>query len=281
LHNGSKDCRLKFALNYSPQAAQLFDDGLIEFDLYKSTDWPDMVETARQQRPVYVHFPLLAGRRNIEKVGWQRIVGFLNQTSTEYVNTHLAPFAADFDGLTVDSRDMAYADRLTDAMCRDITPLVKRFGADRVILELACWDPDPQWQIPRLVLEPEIITRMVEQTGCGFLLDVAHARLNAIQLGMDERDYVPRLPMERLRELHITGITYDREKGRYRDHFAMTPDDWRLAEWALDCIRRGAWPRPWAVALEYGGTGPHFDYRSRADVLAEDVPRLYDLVRAS
>jgi len=281
VHPILKAHRLKLAVNYSPQAAQLLDDGRIEFDLYKSTDWPDMVETARQQRPVYVHFPLLAGRANIGTVGWQRIVGFLDQTATRYVNTHLAPCAADFDGLTLDSRDSSYADLLADAMYRDIVLLVNRFGADRVILELACWDPDPPWQIPRLVLEPELITRMVEQTGCGFLLDVAHARLNAMCLGMDEREYLSRLPVNRIRELHVTGVAYDAEKGRCRDHFAMSADDWRLAEWALAQIRRGQWARPWAVALEYGGTGPHFAYRSRADVLAADVPRLYDLVRAS
>ncbi len=272
---------MKLAVNYSPQAAELLADGQIEFDIYKCTDWPDMVETARQQRPVYVHFPLLAGRANIEKVGWQRIASFLEQTDTRYVNTHLAPCAADFPGLTIETRDPACADLLAAAMRRDIAPLVRRFGADRVILEIACWDPDPEWQIPRLVLQPERVSRMVYESGCGFLLDVAHARLNAIHLGLDERDYLSQLPVDRLRELHITGVSYDSDKGRYRDHFAMSADDWALAEWVLARIRRGEWARPWAVALEYGGTGSHFAWRSRPDVLAEDVPRLYDLVKAS
>ena len=271
---------MKLAVNYSPQAAELLDSGQIEFDLYKCTDWPEMVEAARAQRPVYVHFPLLAGRRNVEQVGWQRIAGLLDQTETRYVNTHLAPRARDFDGLTVETHDPAYAEMLAEAMRRDIAPLVKRFGADRVILELACWDPDPEWQIPRLVLEPEIICRMVYETGCGFLLDVAHARLNAIQLGMDERDYLARLPVDRLRELHVTGTGYDDVKRRYRDHCSMTAGDWALAEWVITRIRRGEWARPWCLALEYGGMGPHFAWRSHADVLAKDVPRLYELVRA-
>jgi uncharacterized protein (UPF0276 family) len=272
---------LKLAVNYSPQAADLLATQQIEFDLYKCTDWPDMVEAAHQQRSAYVHFPLVAGRANIEQVGWQRIVDFLGRTETRYVNTHLAPRAADFPGLALDSSDPAFADLLAEAMQRDIAPLVKRFGADRIILEIACWDPDPEWQIPRLVLEPERVARIVRESGCGFLLDVAHARLNAIHLGMDERDYLSQLPVDRLCELHITGIGYDQEKARFRDHFAMSDDDWTLTEWVMARIRRGEWPRPWCVALEYGGTGAFFAWRSRPDVLAADVPRLYDLVKAS
>lgn len=272
---------MKLAVNYSLQAAELLANGQIEFDLYKCTDWPEMVAAARQQRPAYVHFPLLAGRNNIEEVGWQRISDFLSQTDTRYVNTHLAPYTGDFDGLTLESDDPHSAERLVAAMKRDIMPLARRFGTEKVILELACWDPDPGWEIPRLVLQPELITRLVRETGCGFLLDVAHARLNALYLDMDARDYLSRLPVDRLRELHITGVTYDDEKRRHRDHFAMAADDWALAEWVMARIRRGAWARPWGVALEYGGTGPGFAWRSRADVLAEDVPRLYDLVKAS
>jgi len=39
----------------------------------------------------------------------ERIAGFLDQTDTRYVNTHLAPRAEDFPGLTVETRDPACA----------------------------------------------------------------------------------------------------------------------------------------------------------------------------
>lgn len=274
-----QDSLVKLAINYSPQAAALLEQGKIEFDLYKCAPWPEMIAAARAQRPVYVHFPLLAGRGNIEKLGCERISDLLEETETRYVNTHLAPRAGDFDGVTVDTRDSAAAERLIEAMQADIAALVNRFGADRVILENACWDPDPEWQIPRIVLEPEVIARVVCESECSFLLDVAHVRLNAMRLEMDERDYLARLPVECLRELHITGVLYDDDKQRYCDHFPMTSKDWALAEWVLGRIRRGEWPRPWVVTLEYGGTGPGFAWRSKEEVLAEDAPRMAALVR--
>ncbi|HLV36123.1 MAG TPA: hypothetical protein VKY59_13445, partial [Spirillospora sp.] len=60
---------MKFALNYSPQAAELLRAGDIDIDLFKCPDWPHLIEQARQQRPVYIHFPLVAGQHNIDQVG--------------------------------------------------------------------------------------------------------------------------------------------------------------------------------------------------------------------
>jgi len=270
---------LKLAVNYSPQAADLLAHGLIEFEVYKCADWPEMVADAHRQLPAYVHFPLHAGRDNTETVGWRHITDFLKQTDTPYVNTHLAPRAGDFPDLALEALDAPSVERLVQAMRRDIAPLVERFGAQKVILENACWDPD--WEIPLAVLEPEIICQMVYETGCGFLLDVAHARMSALYLGIDAREYLSRLPVDRLRELHITGLMYDQEKGRCLDHFPMTEDDWTLAEWVMERVRRRDWAPPWIVALEYGGTGPGFAWRSRSDVLANDVPRLYELVHSA
>lgn len=266
---------MKLAVNYSPQVAALLDARAVTFDLYKCTEWPEMIDAARRQRPPYVHLPLMAGRANIEQVGWDTIYRVLDTTATPFINTHLAPRGADF-GVALDSTDAGQGDVLLDAMLRDIFPLVERLGAGRVILENANWDPN--YDIPQLVIAPAFIRRVVEASGCGLLLDLAHARMAAAYLGMDDRDYVAQLPVSRLRELHVAGTRYDPHERRLVDHFPMTDNDWALAEWALDCIRRGDWPQPALVALEYGGTGPAFAWRSETRVLAADLPRLYSLV---
>jgi hypothetical protein len=61
----------------------------------------------------------------------------------------------------------------------------------------------------------------------------------------------------------------------------MTDPDWALFEWALAKIQSGAWPTPWVVACEYGGIGPIFDWRSDPAVIAHDIPRMVELVRAA
>jgi uncharacterized protein (UPF0276 family) len=266
---------MKFAVNYSPQAAALLDKGLIEVDLYKCFNRQDMIEAAQRQRPAYVHFPLLAGRDDIHKVGWERIERLCQETDTAYVNTHLAPRASDF-GAGIENAGSTTVEALYTAMLRDIEPLVARFGPERVILENAMWDPD--WEIPRPAIEPAMIARIITATGCGLLLDLAHARACAVHLGMDARDYITRLPLDCLRELHVTGVAYEADKGRLVDHHPMSNNDWALVEWAGDHIRRGRWREPDVVTLEYGGVDPLFAARSRAEVIARELPRLRLLI---
>ncbi|MBI1279171.1 MAG: DUF692 family protein [Anaerolineaceae bacterium] len=266
---------MKLAINYSPQTADLLTFKRVEFDLYKTTEWPEMIAAAEAQRPAYVHFPLMAGRHNLEAVGFDRIEELLHSTATPYVNTHLAPHAKDF-GMAFDTTDGSYIESLVDAMERDITQMIERFGSEKVILENANYDPN--YQVPTLVIQPEVISRVVNETDCGLLLDLAHARMSAVYLGIDMQEYISRLPLHALRELHVAGTRYVEEQQRLVDHYPMTDVDWTLTEWALDNIHKGQWPEPNIVGLEYGGTGGFFSANSDINVLARDIPRLRELV---
>lgn len=271
---------MKLAVNYSPQADALLDSGQIEFEVYKCPDWADMIADAYQRRPVYVHFPLKAGRNQTVHIDWRQIEGWLKTTDTPYVNMHLAPHAFDFDHMSLDTTDPAHAELLREAMLEDIDRVAREFGKDRVILENVPWDPDPKYAIPRPAIDPDFIHRIVDESDCGLLLDIAHASIAAKYLGMDERDYISRLPVDRIRELHITGLKFTGERRLWEDHFPMTDPDWALTEWVMQHIHSGNWGQPWAIALEYGGSGPLFAWRSEPRVLANDVPRLYTLAHA-
>ncbi len=59
----------------------------------------------------------------------------------------------------------------------------------------------------------------------------------------------------------------------------LTEEDWDLASWVMQRIKSGDWGKPWVVALEYGGVGPAFEWRSDKEVLAKQIPILYDLVK--
>jgi uncharacterized protein len=272
---------MQLAVNYTPQAAALLDAGQIDFDLYKCPDWPHVIEQARRQRPAYVHFPLHAGRGRLDQVDWSTIEALLQHTDTHFVNVHLAPHSADFPGMSPDTTDPAWTERLVERVLADVLLVRQRFGPERVILENVPWDPDPDYSIPRPVTLPETIAQIVRETGCGFLLDIAHARIAALHLEMDEFAYLDMLPVENLREVHVTGTLYDADAGYWRDHFEMTPDDWALVDYTLDRIGHGLWPQPQIVALEYGGVGPMFDWRSEPEVIAREVPRLAQMLHTA
>jgi uncharacterized protein (UPF0276 family) len=271
---------MRFAMQYSPQAIDLLQSGQITIDLFKCPDWDDLIATASAYRSVYVHFPLMAGR-GTENIDWHKLERLLHQTGTRYINMHLAPFTGDFPGKTVDDDDPAWEDQLIERMLADIAIVKARYGAERVILENVPYDATPKYQIPRPVLKPQVITHVINESGCGLLLDTAHAHIAALYLGIDLLEYLKQLPGHLMREFHITGVRYDEVTKSWQDHFEMRSDDWCLAEFTFDKIKNGEWSVPDIVAFEYGGVGEKFEWRSRTEVIAHDAPRIYNLMQST
>src|SRR5688500_10946505 len=119
---------MRFALNYSPQATTLRAAGRIEIDVYKCPDWVDLVATAQQDHPVYIHFPIVAGRNTIPTLDLDAIESWIARTDTLHVNAHFAPRLTDLpEGIDRDG--------VVEHGVREMEILTRRFGPERVILE--------------------------------------------------------------------------------------------------------------------------------------------------
>jgi uncharacterized protein (UPF0276 family) len=263
---------MKFAINYSKQAARLVEQGDIEIDRFKCPDWPDLIVEASRLCPVAVHFTLQAGNGKIQETDWELVESLLQQTGTHYVNLHLAPERSDFPGMAVDTRRAADRRLVIDRLITDVQAVVHRFGAERVILENVPYRVEDGTVI-RPGVEPDAIGEVLQATGCGLLLDISHARIAARQLEMDERAYMAALPVNRLRELHFTGL--HNLDGRWQDHLPVLDDDWPVLDWVLKRVRQGEWAQPGMLAFEYGGVGDKFAWRSDPNIIAEQAPRLF------
>ncbi len=292
-----------FAVNYSDAAADLLRRGVIAPDRFKCPAWPDLLAEVRRQHPCYVHFPLVVGSgngdaRNAEQgqpADWAAIERMLRETDTPLVNLHLNATMRDHSGIAQHRTDADAIAQVTEAYLRDVLPVVARWGAEHVIVENT---PAESGRL-RAAYLPAVIRHVVEETGCGLLLDVSHARIAAADLGMDARDYLAALPLPRTREIHLTGIqTFDgywtdylraaglddaffaRYVGRPLDHLPFTDADWAFTEWAMAQVHSGAWGAPWIVSLEYGGVGGgFFGAVTNAEVIATQVPRLQAMVQ--
>ena len=202
---------MEFAVNYSAAAAKLLQEGRVVVDRFKCPAWPDLITAAQELHPVYVHLPLRVGAGIGEAINtetqqpadWGQLEPLLTQTGTPQVNTHLAPLSYDFPDIPITTTDPAHVEALLAHALRDVQALVDRFGPRRVTLENA---DDGKGLILHAALQPDFIRRVVEETGCCFLLDIAHARLAAHTLGLDARAYLAHLPLERISEIHLAGI---------------------------------------------------------------------------
>lgn len=94
------------------------------------------------------------------------------------------------------------------------------------------------------ICEPSFITRVLENADVDLLLDLAHARVSADRLGMRAEDYLSRLPLSRVRQIHVSG---PRRLGNTLSdsHETLQTEDYQLLARVLEVAR------PWALTLEY------------------------------
>ena len=294
---------MNVAVHYSQAAAALLDAGQIAPDYFKCPAWPDLIATVRAKYPLSVHFPLRVGRDMGDAVdtetrqppNWVVIERLLAETGTPFVNVHLEPMISDHPDIPADTTDSAHIAFLTDCLIRDLRAVVARFGPERVIAENV---PNGDGCL-RPAYQPNVVRHVIEACDCGLLFDISHARRAARALGMEATDYIHMLPVERTREIHLTGIQQFDDHwvsvlrdaglgehviaqfaGRWQDHLPFTDADWEFTAWSLGEIARGLWGRPWIIALEYGGVGPLWEAITDPAILAADVPRLTAMVHA-
>jgi sugar phosphate isomerase/epimerase len=265
---------MKFAINYSTQAAVLFTQGRLMVDRFKCPDWPDLISEASQYGQVAVHFDLSAGRGMLELKDLDRAGRIAEQTQTPYINLHLEAKNSDFKEFSPHPITNRLREKVLQRTIEEVEMAVRRFGSENVIVENVPYRTTGN--LLPVCVEPEFINKIVQETSCGLLLDLPHARITANNLGVDERDYILSLPHKMIRELHFTGV-HDLGN-RLQDHLPALDQDWELLEWALINIRNGNWSRAWMLAFEYGGVGEKFNWRSSAQTIEEQGKQLYTLV---
>ncbi len=258
---------MRFAVNYSTKAGELVKAGRIKCDLFKCPEWEGLLKAATAIKPVYLHLDITVGRDQVHKLDFDKLRKMLDESGTPHVNCHLAG--------TADMKIGSKTDRvkLLKQWIKEIDVLKQVFAGYPVISENLPFEPPiPEYHLSS---DPELISKAIVETDTGLLLDISHARISADTLGIDYQSYIERLPLDRIHEVHITGVR--RYHGFLEDHFEMQPEDWPSTAWAAEQIQVGAWREPEIVAFEYGGVGERFSWRTDSKALEEQVPRLYAL----
>ena len=258
---------MKFAVNYSTPLRDLITQGAVKVDLLKCPEWDGIVNAAKLCSPVYIHFEISVGAHNIQKLNFALIERFLRTTHTPHLNIHLSNQPA------LEADNPENRKKLLKNWKDDIAYLRDQLPGVKIIAENLPWHEFlPQL---RIAANPDLISDVIEECDLGLLLDLSHAQISAQSFGIDFTDYINRLPLQRLAELHITGI---RDYASFpTDHFELQPHDWSVVEWAAEQIKSSAWRRPEIVAFEYGGIGDVFCWRTDPSALREQVPQLYQI----
>lgn len=130
-----------------------------------------------------------------------------------------------------------FTDEALGVFVRNIEKVKKRIDLP-LILENITYNIEYPWNE---MSEGEFIRRLLEETDCGLLLDVANLYINSVNLEFDWREYLDELPMDRVVQLHCVGA--HRGHDRLIDAHADATDDdiWNVfREVSVRCDIKGA-----------------------------------------
>ena len=84
------------------------------------------------------------------------------------------------------------------------------------------------------ICEPGLFSYLIDEIGCGVLLDLAHARISAHNMGWtDPTLYLEALPLNKIQEVHITRPGWQGDQ-MVDLHQPLQADDFDLLGWVLD-----------------------------------------------
>jgi uncharacterized protein (UPF0276 family) len=254
--------QIQLSVNYSSGLAELLSSNLAPIHAIEFTPWfsPEQISSIRRKYPhllFHFHHGNLIARLKWDANTYKTLLSYLACTDCPWISAHISMlppghvFLARYLGIHLrgEPEEVAtrwFLDQVAWLQARVSTPL---------ILENM---PSLSPRRYAYEVDPLHIHRILDQTGTGFLLDLAHARVVASIFQRDVYEYLLQLPLDRTVQIHVSGPRLRRGM-LYDAHEPMQEEDYRLLEWVLDRTR------PQVVTLEY--------YKEK-NRLAEQLTRL-------
>jgi len=212
--------------------------------------------------PFYFHGGNILNRVSVVPGTLRRINRYLEVTASPWLSLHITFL---FPGVVkiFKKRNWKFPSINPDRGTRGFIQKVQKL-ASRVNVPILLENPAP---IP-LYENPEIqtdrINQILDATDSRLLLDIGHARLSAEAEGMTVEEYILKLPLDRLDQVHVSGPRM-RDGKLFDAHEPMQEADYAL----LDFVLARATPK--VLTLEYV---------RRIDPLREQLSRLRGIIKS-
>ena len=238
----------QLAALYSQPLMALLAEGKALVDRIVVCPWHTeaQIRQARSRRPLLLHnmpAPFVLNQPDpFDKAIMAQAERLLDLVDPAWfsLNFGLGVKASQHDGQVTPRSETQPRSRVYLNTCHNVARL-KRWLAVPLLLENPAYQPNSAYEY---ACEPLFLTAVLDAVDCGFLLDVAHARVSAHNLGFDEERYFRSLPLFRVREVHATGSRL-REGAMTGAHEPLQDEDWETLAFTL------ARTKPEVVTLEY------------------------------
>ena len=228
--------RLSIGIFYNPHLAQFTIDHPELIDHLAMADPPtaddEFFPRIQQQFPLLLHDYL--GQLS------DPLSDFALQRARELQSRYRSPWVAEhFQCLHTQDRSRSldyvfpplYTEEFLQSFCENALVLQDAVEAPLVMENIPGFFSVNRAQMT----EAEFLRRFFGRTGCGFLIDVPHIWLAAYYRGIDAQQYLQDFPLDRVVEIHVAGVEYDRDlQGPWIAPIPPTEEILRLAIWVAE-----------------------------------------------
>lgn len=234
---------MKLAVNYLQEVQELFEEEKINFidylKLYSiNGDLSPFNWCANHSNVLFHgfvgHASNVADVKFIENRDIELQKEYYERGKTPYISLHI----------NTNDAEIQTEEKTLETIIKNVQKVKEIFGMEVILENVPARYEDRQKDF---LASPEFITRVINETDCGFLFDIGHAKQAADVLKIPFDEYVNRLPMNRLVEIHLSGVTVAEDGIVWPLHGKMNEEDYMFLEEAIkkyDTLQ--------IITLEYG-----------------------------
>ena len=223
---------------------------LINSENYQNVPGVRALEFKKQQPVFYYDGPLFfhSGKGLIEEdfiSYFDNLLPYLNGNKFKHFSFDLGPATSRVtieDYYYVSEDNVLTAEEILTISKERLDYVKKRFNGT-VALENLNYFPTSAYSH---VCEPDFFSEVIRENDVYWILDIAHAMISAHNLGIDWQEYFLRMPIDRVKEIHLSA--HGKINGKWRD-LHLRPNE--LTYEILQFVQKNLKNRPYIIVEFY------------------------------
>lgn len=259
---------MQIGCNYSPELMKIIEKDLGFVDaikLSKEEYFDKQFEKVGGLKPILLHFiPRIFSPAYLDPEVLERFKQLLHACQIGHVGIHFMPGPDCSEYASWDQ------EKLIDFLCKRFAMLKEKLGVKILIENMPMYAFKKEFEF---MADPDFISKVCDKADVGLLFDCAHGRISAFQLGLSDLEYLKRLPLDRIYEVHVSGPRII--DNRFMDvHEYLQESDYKFLRHVLSDSN------PTYVTLEYGGEGEDLVGKSDCNRIKSQISCIKEIVKA-
>ena len=234
---------MKLCVNYLMEVKELIEEGKIDFidyiKLFSISGDLTPFDWCITKKNVMFHgfvgeFSNVANKDFLKGRDIELQRDYFKRGNTPYISIHI----------NRDRNEGENEEECAKTISENIKAIRKKFDM-RILLENVPASEKRPYN--KFLSNPEFITRVVNENNCEYLFDIGHARVAAEVLEIPFDEYVSRLPMDKLVEMHLAGSMRLKDGRLTANHSMLHEEDYEFIEKAVKKYKNLE-----VLTLEYG-----------------------------